>query len=233
MSKLFAAIGALLFVASLLYFAFSYGWRFAEPSPGTPRATTAIVIDVLLFSAFALHHSLFARLRLKEWIERHSSPALERPIYVWIASVGFILVCRYWQPVPGILWRSSGIVDGLLTAVQLGGVILTIAAARQLDVFVLAGLRTAPRIETPAPASPAVVKTRFYGLVRHPIYLGWFLMVWCTSTMNGTRLVFAIVSCAYLLVAVELEERDLMHTFGDAYTRYKAAVRWKIVPGVY
>jgi protein-S-isoprenylcysteine O-methyltransferase Ste14 len=232
MSKLFAAIGALLFVASLVYFAFSYGWRFADPSPG-PRAATAIVIDVLLFSAFALHHSLFARLRLKMWIERRASAALERPIYVWIASIGFILVCRYWQPVPGILWRTSGIVDGLLTGLQLGGIILTLAAARQLDVFVLAGLRSAPRTETPVPDSQTFVKTRFYGLVRHPIYLGWFLMVWCTSTMNGTRLVFAIVSCAYLVVAIELEERDLTHTFGDAYTRYKAAVKWKIVPGVY
>jgi protein-S-isoprenylcysteine O-methyltransferase Ste14 len=232
MSKLFAAIGATLFVASLLYFAFSYGWRFAASSPAS-RATTAIVIDVLLFSAFALHHSVFARLRLKAWIERRASAELERPIYVWIASIGFILVCRYWQDVPGILWRTSGIVDGFLTALQLGGVILTLAAARQLDVLVLAGLRSATPTEAPAPDNPTVVKTSFYGLVRHPIYLGWFLMVWCPSTMNGTRLVFAIVSCAYLLIAIELEERDLMHTFGDGYTRYKAAVRWKIIPGVY
>jgi protein-S-isoprenylcysteine O-methyltransferase Ste14 len=51
--------------------------------------------------------------------------------------------------------------------------------------------------------------------------------------MNGTRLLFALVSSAYLFAAVPFEERDLRKTFGDAYDQYSKRVRWKIVPYVH
>jgi protein-S-isoprenylcysteine O-methyltransferase Ste14 len=69
--------------------------------------------------------------------------------------------------------------------------------------------------------------------VRHPIYLGWFLMVFGVPVMTGTRLVFALSSCAYLVVAVPLEERTLQQTTGGKYDEYKRQVRWRILPGVY
>jgi protein-S-isoprenylcysteine O-methyltransferase Ste14 len=69
--------------------------------------------------------------------------------------------------------------------------------------------------------------------VRHPIYLGWFLMVWGAPEMTGTRLVFAAASCVYLLLAIIFEERDLHRTFGTAYQRYARRVRWKVLPGVH
>src|SRR5437764_641859 len=72
-----------------------------------------------------------------------------------------------------------------------------------------------------------------YAFVRHPIYLGWFVMVWATSVMTGTRFVFAATSCAYVLVAITIEERDLRRTFGAAYDRYMQRVRWKVLPGVH
>jgi protein-S-isoprenylcysteine O-methyltransferase Ste14 len=72
-----------------------------------------------------------------------------------------------------------------------------------------------------------------YGWVRHPIYLGWFLIVFSPSTMTMTRLVFAVVSCAYVVIAIPLEERTLTETAGDAYRHYMRRVRWKLVPGIY
>jgi protein-S-isoprenylcysteine O-methyltransferase Ste14 len=72
-----------------------------------------------------------------------------------------------------------------------------------------------------------------YGWVRHPIYAGWFLFVWGASTMTMTRLTFAIVSCLYLLIAIPIEERTMRSQAGDAYGRYMARVRWRILPGVY
>jgi protein-S-isoprenylcysteine O-methyltransferase Ste14 len=226
MPRLFALIGALLFVGSQIYFVFSYAVRFGADAPFSVGVPAAIGVDVLMFSLFALHHSLFARIRLKTWIDRFAGRGLERPIYVWISSVGFLLLCFYWQPVAGLAWRATGAAAALLELAQCSGVVLTVAAARQLDVLALAGLRPHGRAD-------AIVDTRLYRLVRHPIYLGWFLFVWCAPLMNGTRLVFAVVSCLYLLAAVEFEERDLRRTFGQAYERYESTVRWKIVPGVY
>jgi protein-S-isoprenylcysteine O-methyltransferase Ste14 len=188
------------------------------------------VVDFLLFTVFALHHSLFARSPLKTWIERVWPPKLERAIYVWVASLLFLIVCGAWQPVPGALWRLSGGPGALLRAVQFGGVVLTLVAARHLDAFSLAGIRQVSQAAEPA---PALDETGPYGLVRHPIYLGWFLMVWGTPAMTGTRFVFAAISCSYLLLAITYEERDLRRTFGAAYDRYMQRVRWKVLPGVH
>jgi protein-S-isoprenylcysteine O-methyltransferase Ste14 len=72
-----------------------------------------------------------------------------------------------------------------------------------------------------------------YAIVRHPIYLGWFLMVWLAPVMNGTRLLFAIVSCFYLVIAVPWEERELRRAFGDLYVNYERRVRWRVLPLIY
>ena len=72
-----------------------------------------------------------------------------------------------------------------------------------------------------------------YGWVRHPIYSGWFLLVFATSPMTGTRLLFAVTSSVYLLLAIPFEERSLLATTAGAYDQYRQRVRWKLIPGVY
>ena len=72
-----------------------------------------------------------------------------------------------------------------------------------------------------------------FGLVRHPIYLGWVLFVFGAPRMTLTRFVFACVSTAYLAAAIPLEERGLIGAFGDEYTRYRRRVRWRMLPFVY
>lgn len=231
MSRTFAWAGGLLFVLSLLFVAFSFGWRFQDAGPWSLTAGwRPALTDLLLFTVFALHHSLFARTPLKTWVERVGPPELERSIYVWIASLLFLTVCAVWQPVPGALWQLSGLPALLLHGLQLAGVILTLVAARHLDVLTLAGIRQARHEAGPA---VSLDETGPYAFVRHPIYLGWFLMVWGAPAMTGTRLVFAAASGFYLLLAITFEERDLRRAFGAAYGRYMQRVRWKVLPGVH
>jgi protein-S-isoprenylcysteine O-methyltransferase Ste14 len=233
MKRPFAVIGGVLFVASLLYFAVSYTWRFA--GMGGPWSVAAaqdpIAINILLFSAFALHHSIFARTGIKAWIARVWPPPLERSLYVWVSSLLFLLACVFWQPVPGVLWRVSDPAAMAMQAGQLVALIFILAAARELDVLTLAGIRQV--LAPAAPAPPTLDDTGPYRLVRHPIYLGWSLLVWLAPTMNGTRFVFAATSCLYLFLAVPFEERDLRRVFGEAYDRYARRVRWRMLPGLY
>ena len=72
-----------------------------------------------------------------------------------------------------------------------------------------------------------------YGWVRHPIYLGWILVVFCVGTMTMTRFVFAATSCVYLLIAIPFEERTLRAQSAGSYDDYIRRVRWKLMPGVY
>lgn len=226
----FAVAGALVFVGSLLFFVARYAWGMDGVQPGATMP--AVLFNVVLFSVFALHHSVFARGGAKEWLRRTWPPVLERSVYVWIASLLFIGVCGLWQPVPGRWWEVEGAGRTAMLLGQLAAVIFILASARRLDVLDLAGILPVLDIREERPA-PSLDTTGPYGLVRHPIYLGWLLFVWLAPTMNGTRVTFAIVSCAYLFVAVPFEERDLRRTFGEAYDGYCREVKWRILPFIY
>jgi hypothetical protein len=217
-------------LCSLLYFAWSYFGPFGAGAAGDALLRPAST-DVLLFSVFALHHSVLARAGAKEHLARVVPPAMERSLYVWIASLLFIAVCAFWQPVPGVLWRAHGAAAWGLRALSLVGVWLTLQSAAMLDMFDLAGTRAF--MEPRTAASQGLKAHGPYGLVRHPIYLAWLFLVWTPASMNGTRFVFAAVSTAYLVIAIPFEERSLRASLGPAYAAYAARVRWRLVPGVY
>ena len=227
--RTFAWAGAALFAASLAFFAWCYFGVFGEAAAGRDLMRP-IALNVMLFSAFALHHSIVARTGAKALITRVVPPQLERATYVWIASLMFIAVCAWWQPVPGVVWRAGGTAAWTLRGLSLIGAWLTLQSAAMLDMFELAGTRPfmKPR------ADDGEVKAHGpYALVRHPIYLAWLFLVWTPTAMTGTRLVFAAVSTAYLVVAIPFEERSLRAALGPKYAAYAARVRWRLVPGVY
>ena len=236
-ARSFAIAGGVVFVTSLVYTAWSYAAPFGVTTPhasslvGLAGVVGPAVLDALLFTGFALHHSTFARTGVREWIGERVSPALERSVYVWIASLLLIGVVALWRPVPGELWHVARPWSLLLNAVQIGGVVFTLRASAALDVFSLAGLRQAFGATTSGPAH--LVETGLYGIVRHPVYFGWVLMVWPVPVMTGTRLVFAAVSTLYLAIAIPLEERTLRSQFGAAYSAYATRVRWRMLPGIY
>jgi methanethiol S-methyltransferase len=223
--------GAAVFVGSLSYFLVRYATWFGEPVDGA-ISIRAIVVDLLLFSAFALHHSVFARARVRAWVALSVPDGLERSHYVWMASVLFIGVCALWQPVAGVVWSARGPAAWLIVAVQIVGVLLAFRSAAVIDVLDLAGVRTSPANRDQA-STVEFKTTGPYGWVRHPIYAGWFLLVFAVPTMTMTRFVFAVVSGVYVLIAIPFEERSLLRSAGDAYRRYMSRVRWKLVPGLY
>jgi len=227
-ARLFAWTGALLFLGSLTFFLYAYIITFGETREA--ELLGPLTANVALFTLFALHHSVFARERVRAWMARMVPPYLERAAYVWIASLLFIAVCAWWQPVPGLLWRFGGVWRWLAYGAQAFGMWITLRSAAVIDVFELAGVRQLAKDE---PREIAFKTTGPYGWVRHPIYTGWFLFVFATPAMTMTRLVFAVTSCAYLLMAIPLEERSLRRAAGEAYARYSREVRWKLVPRVY
>jgi protein-S-isoprenylcysteine O-methyltransferase Ste14 len=221
--------GTLCFFASLSYFLFSYEVTYAETAPETANSARAVIVDVALFTAFALHHSVFARERVRQWVAHVAPPRLERSLYVWVASLMFIAVCALWQPVPGVVWQVSGPMRWVLVAVQVAGIWISIRSAAAIDILELSGVRQL----TPSPREVEFKTSGPYGWVRHPIYTGWLLMVFCAPLMTTTRLVFAVVSSVYLLAAIPFEERSLLVSSRGAYDRYSQQVRWKLIPGVY
>ena len=221
--------GAVAFAASLAYFLYAYLVRF-----GVTTADTAIwrpaLTDIALFSAFALHHSLFARTPLKAWVRRVAPPLLERSLYTWVASALLAGVCWWWMPVPGELYRLGGYWRWLGSGIQGAGLLLTFLGSRALDVLDLAGVRA---VLTARLAHVPLKTSGVFAIVRHPLYFGWALFTFGAPNMTATRALFALVSTAYLALAIPWEERALGTTFGAEYDAYRRTTRWRMLPGVY
>jgi methanethiol S-methyltransferase len=230
---LFAWCGAAAFALSLLYFVFAYLIRYAATSSDV-TALGAIVIDVALFTGFALHHSVFARPALKARVIGLVGAPLERSVYTWTASLLFVLVCARWTIVPGDLYALDGALALPGYAVQIAGLVVTVRSSARLDVLDLAGVRAVLRARHgEEPVHVPLETTGLYGLVRHPLYFGWVLVVFGIPHMTMTRFVFALVSSSYLAIAIPFEERSLVRTFGPAYREYQRHVRWRMIPGIY
>ena len=228
-----------MFAASLGFFLYSYLVRFGRPADH-PGAVVPVAIDAALFTCFALHHSLFARPFVKRGLfggirsgSDHGLTPLERPAYVWVASVLFLAVCAAWRPVPGELYRVTGVLALAAYAVHVAGIVLTARGSARLDVLDLAGVR-AVSASAGGPKKHVPLQTHgVYGFVRHPVYFAWVLMVAGTPHMTLTRLTFAVLSTTYLAIAIPLEERGLIDVFGQEYREYQKRVRWRMIPGLY
>ncbi|TAK17043.1 MAG: isoprenylcysteine carboxylmethyltransferase family protein [Acidobacteria bacterium] len=223
---LIAWAGAALFLLSLVHFLWRYFFTFGAPALGA--GSDAVLVNVALFSAFALHHSILARTGVKALVNRAIGEDNERTLYVWVASLLFIGVNAFWQPVAGVAWRLEGWVAWAAWAGQLVGVLFTAWSAFTLGILELAGLRP-PAIRN----GLSVRSDGPYGFVRHPIYFAWLLLVWSVPYMNGTRLTFAAISTLYVALAVPFEERSLVRAFGREYTQYQKHVRWRMLPYIY
>lgn len=229
---MFAWSGAGAFALSLLVFLYVYLVRFDDPADDT-RLIRKLAVNVALFGAFALHHSLLARTPLKARVRQLTSPALERPTYTWVASLLFILVSICWQPVAGELYHATGAAALPGYAVQALGLLVTIRSSARLDVLDLAGVRPLLANSASAAVRVPLITTGLYGFVRHPLYLGWILFVFGAPHMTLTRLSFAVISSLYLALAVPFEERSLIELFGDDYRAYQSRVRWRMLWGIY
>jgi hypothetical protein len=219
--RVFVWMGGAWFVASLALTAWWYAMYLARVKPFA--GWRPLAYDAILFSVFALHHSALARPSIQAALSRVCPDRVLRSVYVWTASLLLILVCLLWRPIGGDLFDVAGPRAFIHAMVQLSGLALIGLSVRAIDPLELAGIRRRGVDEELHITGP-------YRLVRHPLYLGWMLIVFGAAHMTGDRLAFAAITALYLIIAIPWEERSLERTFGDAYRRYKGEVRWKAIP---
>ena len=187
---------------------------------------TALVVNLVLLSLFAVSHSVMARPAFKEWWTRFVPKPLERSTYVMVSNFFMALFFWQWIPMPDLIWEIEGsagatVMWGLFS---LGWVVLVISTLL-IDHFDLFGTRQVVLYFLKKPYTPPEFQSRlFYNLIRHPLMLGWLIAFWATPHMTVGHLVFSLTTTVYILIAIQIEERDLMRFHGESYGEYRRRV---------
>jgi methanethiol S-methyltransferase len=226
---LYGLVAYIVFFVTFLY-AIGFGSGLVVPKTLDTGAVVpmaeALVVDLLLMSVFAIQHSVMARRQFKQWWTRFVPKSVERSTYVLLSSLALILLFWQWRPIPAEIWHiDNPQIAMAVTALSLLGWLIVLTSTFLINHFELFGLHQVTNnfVGQPMPA-PRFRTPLYYKFVRHPIYLGFIIAFWAAPTMTAGHLLFAAVTTAYIFVGILLEERDLIHQFGDDYRRYKERV---------
>jgi protein-S-isoprenylcysteine O-methyltransferase Ste14 len=183
----------------------------------------ALLVNTALLLGFGLQHSVMARPGFKAWVARNLPQPIERSTYVLASSVALIALFVFWQPIPQRVWEvTDPIAQGMLTGLFLGGVGLVLLSTFLIDHFDLFGLRQVVLYFRGVPyRDKRFVTPLLYRWIRHPLYVGWLVTFWATPAMSAGHFLLALVLSSYILVAIPLEERDLLAALGEPYRRWR------------
>ncbi len=223
---LFGLISYVLFLVAFLYAIGFVGNMIVPKSIDSGGATgsLAIIINILLLSVFAIQHTVMARPAFKKWLATFLSPAMERSIFVLLASAALILVFWKWQPMTDKVWNIEG--AAYITIIQIifwSGWAIVLISTFLINHFHLFGLsQVFENFKNQSLTDPKFKKKLFYKFVRHPLMSGFIIAFWATDVMTQGHLLFAVVTTVYILVAVKFfEEKDLIKIHGEKYTDYQ------------
>ena len=233
--------GGLCYLLFLVVFLYAIGFvgDFIVPksldtdTPG--HESQAALMDVLLLGLFVVPHSVMARQGFKAWWTRIVPQAAERSTYVLVSSLLLALLMWQWRPLPSFVWEVVHPAARFpLYAVFWTGWVIVLWSTFLIDHFDLCGLRQVYLHARRRSSEPMRFRTpALYRFVRHPLMLGFLLAFWATPRMTVGHLLFAAATTAYILVAVRLEERDLLALHGEAYRDYQRRVGMMVPVGVF
>ena len=225
----------LVFLATFLYaIAFVGGFEVPTRLDGaaTGSLASAIAIDSALLTLFAVQHSVMARRWFKERWTQIVPWSIERSTYVLCASLALLLLFWQWRPIGIQMWSvdNTGLRIVLWTLFAAGWTTVLVVTFL-INHFDLFGLRQVwlPLIGKPYTRVPFRTPLP-YRFVRHPLYFGFLLAFWMTPTMTLAHLLFACATTAYIILAIQFEERDLVFEHGVGYEQYRRAVPM-LIPG--
>lgn len=226
----------ILFIGSVQAYIPALAWIF--PSHIDNGQTTTLDKDLLinggLIVLFAVQHSVMARQGFKKIWSKFIPRPIERSTYVLITSLIFLLMIEQWRSIQGEVWHLylPGL-QWMMWVLFITGWGLVFYSSFLINHFDLFGLRQVflafkNLSYTPLP----FYVNNLYCIVRHPLYLGVIIGMWAIPVMTFSHLFFSASMTLYIFIGMYLEEKDMVHFFGDEYRDYQKQVP-KIFPKVW
>jgi protein-S-isoprenylcysteine O-methyltransferase Ste14 len=227
-----ATYGAVAYAAFFVTFLYAIGFVGSIIVPksintGVPAEFwTSLLVNVSLLGLFAVQHTIMARPAFKDWWTNYVPKPIERSTYVLFASAILMLTFWQWRPMPDVIWQvENRAAAAALTTLQLSGWVIVLAASFLINHFDLFGLRQVYLHAKGEPYRPLGFRTvGFYKYCRHPLMFGFLLAFWATPVMTVGHLVFALTTTAYILLGIQIEERDLARFHPERYQAYREQV---------
>ena len=223
--------GVVCYLVFLVTFLYAVGFignfmvpKAIDSGPQVPLSY-ALGINTALLAVFAIQHSVMARQWFKNLWTRIVPTAVERSTYVLFSSVALLLMFWKWQPMGGVVWSVENAYGRMALEGLYGlGWVIVLWATFLINHFDLFGLRQVWLYLLGRPNKAIGFRTPgLYRYVRHPLYVGWLTVFWAAPVMTVAHLVFAIATTAYILIAIQFEERDLARLHRE-YAEYRRSV---------
>src|SRR4030095_16307175 len=223
---IFCYLGFLLTLLYLIGFLGNFAVPKSIDAGPTGSATEACLIDIALLAIFGIQHSVMARPWFKSLWTRVVPQQVERSTYVLLTNLALALLFWQWRPIPGVVWEVADPLGQLmLYGLFAIGWLLVVVSTFVIDHFGLFGMRQVVEYFKGTPHVSDGFKTPWlYRVVRHPLYVGWLIAFWATPHMTYSHLLFSVGTTAYILLAIQFEERDLLRHHGEDYRKYQQQV---------
>ena len=200
---------------------------FAHPTPLEAQA-----IYGLAWLSFGIFHSVFAGVAAKRRLDSLFGVYYRLAYNLWaglhIAAVwargGAVIGDQPYDLEPGVAGAMTGI--GVL------GVVVLVLALREYDLGRFSGMaqiRAQMKGITLSEDEP-LITGGLHLFVRHPLYLGVYLILWGRAT-GDFGLATAVWGSVYLVIGAAFEDRKLLALYGDEFRDYKdripAVIPWR------
>jgi protein-S-isoprenylcysteine O-methyltransferase Ste14 len=132
-----------------------------------------------------------------------------------------IMAILFWETPRFLIWKQS-------LLYQIPGIFLIIAGIIIMGISVRKYFSTIKNIHDLIydNSIPILFQKGLHSYVRHPLYLGTFLLIWGFFILfpYGSLLVTNVIITLYTILGIRFEEKKLMMVFGEKYSRYKQEV---------